>query len=120
MCDETPKVGRYLNNVTGSLSFAISKCILLSRPNGGRVTRRSRRRCFEWTPGRVGLVDPHVLIHGNKLSGLQAMVPLLKSVVPSGKRRCSGERRWRRAGNRAADICTIRAQCFSPPTLQAP
>ncbi|SDR63519.1 chaperonin GroEL [Rhizobiales bacterium GAS113] len=34
---------------------------------------------------RVELEDPYVLIHEKKLSGLQAMVPLLESVVRSGK-----------------------------------
>jgi chaperonin GroEL len=34
---------------------------------------------------RVELEDPYVLIHEKKLSGLQAMVPLLESVVQSGK-----------------------------------
>jgi chaperonin GroEL len=34
---------------------------------------------------RVELEDPYVLIHEKKLSGLQAMLPLLESVVQSGK-----------------------------------
>ena len=34
---------------------------------------------------RVEFEDPYVLIHEKKLSGLQAMVPLLESVVQSGK-----------------------------------
>jgi chaperonin GroEL len=34
---------------------------------------------------RVELEDAHVLIHEKKLSGLQALVPLLESVVQSGK-----------------------------------
>jgi chaperonin GroEL len=34
---------------------------------------------------RVELEDPYVLIHEKKLSGLQAMLPLLESVVQTGK-----------------------------------
>ena len=34
---------------------------------------------------RVELEDPYILIHEKKLSGLQAMLPLLESVVQSGK-----------------------------------
>jgi chaperonin GroEL len=34
---------------------------------------------------KVELEDPYVLIHEKKLSGLQAMVPLLEAVVQSGK-----------------------------------
>ncbi|NPV19844.1 chaperonin GroEL [Bradyrhizobium aeschynomenes] len=34
---------------------------------------------------RVELEDPYVLIHEKKLSGLQAMLPLLEAVVQSGK-----------------------------------
>jgi len=34
---------------------------------------------------RVELEDPYVLIHEKKLAGLQAMLPLLESVVQSGK-----------------------------------
>jgi chaperonin GroEL len=34
---------------------------------------------------RVELEDPYVLIHEKKLSGLQAMVPLLESVIQTGK-----------------------------------
>src|SRR5437763_8745310 len=34
---------------------------------------------------RVELEDPYVVIHEKKLSGLQAMLPLLESVVQSGK-----------------------------------
>jgi chaperonin GroEL len=34
---------------------------------------------------RVELEDPYILIHEKKLSGLQAMIPLLESVVQSGK-----------------------------------
>jgi chaperonin GroEL len=34
---------------------------------------------------RVELEDPYVLIHEKKLTGLQAMLPLLESVVQSGK-----------------------------------
>src|SRR6201995_4624445 len=34
---------------------------------------------------RVELEDPYVLIHEKKLSGLQALLPLLEAVVQSGK-----------------------------------
>jgi chaperonin GroEL len=34
---------------------------------------------------RVELEDPYILIHEKKLSGLQTMLPLLESVVQSGK-----------------------------------
>ncbi len=34
---------------------------------------------------RVELEDPYILIHEKKLSGLQAMIPLLEAVVQSGK-----------------------------------
>jgi chaperonin GroEL len=34
---------------------------------------------------RVELEDPYILIHEKKLSGLQAMIPLLESVVQSGR-----------------------------------
>src|SRR5690606_38784246 len=34
---------------------------------------------------RVELEDPYILIHEKKLSGLQPMLPLLESVVQSGK-----------------------------------
>ena len=53
---------------------------------------------------RVELRDPYVVIHEKKLSGLQAMLPLLEAVVQTGKplgssRRKSRARRWRRSSS---------------------